>query len=135
MAEYSYDLKKVVPLHHLQKTVLAISAMKGPEMSGKDQYYVNTSYIISEDRRNGPGDEGMLRTKGFSIQAGDIPALCEALMEIHRGELDGDHLFPCKECTGREGKMIFHRLQSADSPQRCPRHETQPPGSDAYSIE
>lgn len=132
---YSYDLKTVVPLHHLPKTVVAISAMTGPSTSGKKQYFINTSYLLGKEKRNGPKDVGMRRTKGFSIQASDIPALCDALTSIARGEADDTHLFACYACTEAEGKMIFHRRRSADAPEACPRQSPDTTGSDAYSIE
>jgi len=132
--QYSYDLKKVVPLHHLPQTVLTISVMKGLAVSDKTQYYVNTSYLLGEDKRNGQEDHGLRRTKGFSVQSGDIPALIAALTEIQNGALKDTHLFPCTKCTGAQGKMIFHRRQSADAPEACPK-DAGTHGDEAYSIE
>ncbi len=128
---YAYDLQKVMTLGHLSDTILTVSQMKGGNIKGK-QYYVNTTYRVPENMRNGEGDAGVRRTTGFSISGDDLASLAAELVELARGGGES-HYFVCQPCTGREDRIVLHEKPFGDSPEKCTARD---PGSkgDAFVV-
>lgn len=121
MPEYRYDLQAVAELSHLPDTLVTVSRVTGGDVpDDAEQYYLNTRYRISKDRRNGPDDAGMRMTKGFSVQKQDIPKLIGLLKGIQDGG-KREHLSVCDECTLEEDTIVLHRKESADAPSACRR--------------
>ena len=74
--QYIYEEVMTLELHHLPGTTLIINKMTGgPIPETASQFYVNTRFRKSDGKTT-------VRTKGFSIQADDIPAICSELLKI-----------------------------------------------------
>ena len=116
--EIQYDLQGLMTLNHLADTVLTISEMKR-DGSGERQYFINTTYRLSSDKRSDPNDVGVRRTKGFSVTASDIGKLAAMLMQFE-SDAQRKHYFVCYDCTDSEGKLVVHEKKTAAENSICP---------------
>ena len=123
---YKYDVQGVMTLSHLPDTVLTVSQMSGGAVTGT-QYFINTTYLIAENMRNGQSDAGLRRSRGFSIDKNDLDSLIETLQNIRDGKCG--HYFVCATCTGGKSKIVLHHKQNADDQEVCPKSTEQSSGS------